>query len=107
LSERFGITVVSKIVFYLAAAAISIGYYFLILPESDITVSIGVKTAVAIFALFISFLWIASIKGKADFNAVFMSVFKAVFTAALMSIFYNIFDFVCNFNRHLLYHIFF
>ena len=85
LSERFGKTIISKIIFYLAATAISIGYYFVILTENDISLSISVKTTVAIFALLVSFIWIPSIKGKSDFNAVFMSIFKAIFTSAFFS----------------------
>ena len=83
-SERFD-THLMKIVFPLAAALVSVGYYFMIMPFGKATVPLGVKTAIAVFALFLLFLWIPSIKEKADFNAVFMSVFKAFFTSAFFS----------------------
>ena len=85
LSEHFGKTFVTKIIFDLVAAFVSIAYYLMILSSNHITTSIRVKTIVAIFALFISFIWIPSIEAKVNFNAVFMSVFKAIFTSAFYS----------------------
>lgn len=85
LSERFGKRTVDKILYLAGAAVLSVGYYLLILPAEEITMIIGIKTIVAVFALFVAFIWIPSIKGRADFNAIFMNVFKSFFTSAFFS----------------------
>lgn len=85
LSEHFGKAILTKIIFNFIAAVISIGYYLFVLSLDNISMSLRVETIVTIFALFISFIWVPSINGRADFNDVFMSIFKAFFTSAFYS----------------------
>ncbi len=85
LSERFAKKIMTKIVFYITAAAISVGTYLLVRNVGEVNTIVLVNTGVAVFALFIAFIWIPSIKGSADFNVVFMSVFKSFFTSAFYS----------------------
>jgi hypothetical protein len=85
LTERFAKTNLTKIIFYIIAALSAGLYYFIVRNGEGIDTVTGVNSASLIFALAIAFIWIPSIKGGADFNAVFMSVFKAVFTSVFYS----------------------
>lgn len=85
LSERFSKTNLTKIIIYICAAAISVGNYLLVRNIGDVNIIVMINTGVAVFALFISFIWIPSFKNHADFNVVFMSVFKSLFTSAFYS----------------------
>ncbi|NMC56246.1 MAG: DUF4153 domain-containing protein, partial [Eubacteriaceae bacterium] len=59
-------------------------YYLIIRPASEVTVEIGIKTAVVLSALFIAFVLVPAVKSKIKFEDSFMAVFKAFF----LTIFY-------------------
>lgn len=67
------------------AAVITLGYYRIISPISDITMEISIKTGVAVFAITMAFIWVPSIKSRISFNESFLSAFKAFFTSVLFS----------------------
>ncbi|MHB1154465.1 MAG: DUF4153 domain-containing protein [Eubacteriales bacterium] len=82
LSERFAKKMLTKVIFYVAAAVAAAVDYLLVRNAGEVNTIVLVNTAVAVFALLIAFIWIPSIKGNADFNVVFMSFFKSFFTSA-------------------------
>lgn len=61
------------------ALALTVGYYFIILPAPTISEEIGTRTVVALFALFIAFIWVPVIKSRITFNESFMAAFKGFF----------------------------
>lgn len=67
------------------AITITIIYYFTIASASSITVENGTKTAVIMFALFMTFIWVPSIKNTITFNDSFLATFKALFTTVLFT----------------------
>ena len=70
-----------RIVLSCGAALLTIGYYLIIMPSPRLSEEINIRTAVALFALLIAFIWIPSVKSKATFNESFMIAFKAFFIA--------------------------
>ena len=85
LAERFGKTLLRKLMFYAAAVLVLGLYYIYILSLASINDVIWIKTVTGIFALFIAFIWIPSINRATDFTGIFLSVFKAFFTSAFFS----------------------
>jgi MFS family permease len=85
LSERFGKTFLLKCIFHAAAALVLTAYYAYVLSINSINDVIGVKTVVGIFALFIAFIWIPSIRRSTDFYSIFLCVFKSFFISAFFS----------------------
>lgn len=61
------------------AALLTVGYYLIMMPLPELSIEISVRTAVALFALLIAFIWIPSVKSKLSFNESFMVAFKAFF----------------------------
>ncbi len=69
------------------ATLLTMGYYFTIGFQSDFDLQAMVKTSVALFALFITFTWIPSIKNeRVAFHQSFLSAFKAFFTTVIFSL---------------------
>lgn len=58
---------------------LTIGYYLIIMSVPKLSMEIGIRTAVALFALLIAFIWVPAIKSKISFNESFMVAFKAFF----------------------------
>lgn len=79
--ERFYYKSFSRIVLNGAAALLTLGYYLIIMPAPELSMEIGVRTSVALFALLIAFIWIPAIKSKISFNECFMVAFKGFFIA--------------------------
>ncbi|HHW23641.1 MAG TPA: DUF4153 domain-containing protein [Clostridiaceae bacterium] len=77
--ERFFDKRFSCVALNAVAAILTLGYYLIISPVSELGTEITVRTMVAIFALFIAFIWIPSIKSRTTFNESFMVAFKAFF----------------------------
>lgn len=61
------------------------GYYFIIKSAPEYSMSVNIRTGVALFALLIAFIWIPAIKSKVSFNKSFMISFKAFFIALFFS----------------------
>lgn len=68
-----------------AAILLTIGYYFTIIPIPRLSIEIGIRTAVVLFALLIAFIWMPVIRSKVSFNESFMVVFKAFFITLFFS----------------------
>lgn len=68
---------------YIGSAVLAVGFFFLLWPAPKIGPEIGVRSAVAVFALICAILWLPPANGKTDFNRVALTHFKAVFTSAL------------------------
>lgn len=68
------------------AVALSIGYYFTIRTTEVYSLEISIKTSVAVFALFLAYIWIPTIRKKLTFNESFMSTFKAFFVTVLFTL---------------------
>jgi len=77
--ERFCQGNFARIILNCGAALLTIGYYLIIMPSPQLSEEISIRTAVALFALLIAFIWIPSVKSKATFNESFMIAFKAFF----------------------------
>ena len=77
------------IALYLGASVLAVGYFLIILPAPEITAEIGIRTAVAVFALICSVLFLPTIAKEAthpaDFNRIALAHFKSVFTSILFS----------------------
>jgi len=68
-----------------AAIALTTGYYFVIIPSPELGIELGIRTAVALFALLVAFILVPSIRSRVSFNESFMITFKAFFNALLFS----------------------
>jgi len=77
--ERFCQGDFARIILSCGAALLTAGYYLIIMPSPQLSEEISIRTAVALFALLIAFIWIPSVKSKATFNESFMIAFKAFF----------------------------
>ena len=61
------------------------GYYLIIMPAPKLSMEIEIRTAVALFALLIAFIWVPVIKSKISFNKSFMISFKSFFNSLFFS----------------------
>jgi hypothetical protein len=64
---------------------LSVGYYLIIRHVPMLSMEIEIKTAVALFALLIAFIWVPIIKSKISFNKSFMIAFKSLFNSLFFS----------------------
>lgn len=88
MAAQFAVENVSKLgtlraAAHIVSAALAVGFFFLLRPAPRIGSEIGVRSAVAVFALICAILWLPSVNGRTDFNRVALTHFKAVFTSAL------------------------
>lgn len=83
--ERFFTRAYQRILLLTGGVLLSVVFYLCIRQVPDSGVEIVVRTAVAVFALFISYIWIAVIKSNVSFNESFMAAFKALFQSAFFS----------------------
>ena len=68
-----------------AAAVLATGYYLIISPAPTLSLEISIRTSVALFALFVAFIWIPVIKNSVSFNESFLISFKSFFIAIFFS----------------------
>ncbi len=66
-------------------AALTLGYYLILMPAPKFSMEISIRTSVTLFALFIAFIWLPVIQSRISFNESFMAVFKAFFHSFLYS----------------------
>ena len=64
---------------------LSTGYYLIIRHAPMLSMEIEIRTAVALFALLIAFIWVPIIKSKISFNKSFMIAFKSLFNSLFFS----------------------
>lgn len=83
--EQFFQKSMSRFILMGVSCLLTIGYYLILMPLSTLSIEVGVRTWVAIFALLILFVLVPSIKSRISFNECFMATFKAIFIAAFFS----------------------
>lgn len=85
LYERFFNKTVTRFILMVFGIILTLGYYLILKNAPELSMEIGIRTAVALLALFFAFIWVPVIKSRISFNESFMAVFKAFFH----SIFYS------------------
>ncbi len=83
--ERFYTKSIARIMFMVLTLLLTFGYYLTILNVPELSMEIGIKTAVALFGLLVGFLWVPSIKSRITFNETFMAGFKSFFISMFFS----------------------
>lgn len=83
--ERFFVGVRWRILLYLMALLFSVAFYLSIWRLSENSAEIVTRTAVAMFALLIAYIWLPVIKSRVSFNESFMAAFKALFQSVFFS----------------------
>jgi hypothetical protein len=83
--ERFFHRLSERLLLMCGGVALVAGYYLLIRPAPELGMEPRIRTWVALFALFIAFIWVPVIRSRVSFNESFMVVFKAFF----QSVFYG------------------
>jgi hypothetical protein len=83
--ERFYSTVTTRFVLMGVGVFLTAGYYLIIKPTDSLSMEMGIRTGVALFALLIAFIWVPVIKSNINFNASFMIAFKSIFISLFFS----------------------
>lgn len=83
--ERFFYKLSKRLLLMAIVILLTIGYYLTIINIPKLSMEVGIRTAVALFALLFAFIWIPVIKSKISFNKSFMITFKSFFNALLYS----------------------
>lgn len=83
--ERFFSKLTARLTLMGAVALLTSGYYFIISEASRQSMEVEIRTAVALFALLIAFIWVPVIKSKISFNKSFMITFKSLFNSLFFS----------------------
>lgn len=84
-TERFEKLSQVRLAVYGMSALLTIGYFMILWPALGISVEIGTRTFVAVFAMLCAVLWVPSYKDAVDFNQVALIHFKSAFTSILYS----------------------
>lgn len=85
--ERFELKETLRYGLFGGAGVLTLLYFFMIGPQHDLNMVISIKTGVALFALFIAFIWIPTIDNEAvPFHRSFLAIVKAFFTTLLFSL---------------------
>jgi hypothetical protein len=85
LYERFFNKTVSRFILMAGGVILTVGYYLILRSAPELGMEIGIRTSVALFALFFAFIWVPVIRSRISFNESFMAVFKAFFHAVFYS----------------------
>lgn len=85
ISERFFTKGLARFMLMGIAALLTAGYYVIIKSAPEFSMSVNIRTGVALFALLVAFIWIPAIKSKVSFNKSFLISFKSFFIAAFFS----------------------
>lgn len=83
--ERFFSKLASRLFLMAVVVLITAGYYLIIMSAPKLSMEIEIRTAVALFALVIAFIWLPVIKSKITFNKSFMIAFKSIFNSLFFS----------------------
>ncbi|MEH7440627.1 DUF4153 domain-containing protein [Neobacillus drentensis] len=83
--ERFYSNITTRIVLMGVGVFLTAGYYLIIKPTDSLSMEMGIRTGVALFALLIAFIWVPVIKSSISFNASFMIAFKSFFISLFFS----------------------
>jgi hypothetical protein len=83
--ERYFFKLSTRIALMGLVVLLTAGYYLIIMPVQSLNLEIEIRTAVALFALLIAFIWAPVIKSKISFNKSFMIAFKSFFNSLFFS----------------------
>ncbi|MDD2568885.1 MAG: DUF4153 domain-containing protein [Clostridia bacterium] len=83
--ERFAVKNFVRKLLMVIAVLMAGSYYLIIRGAPELSMEIEIRTAVALFALLIAFIWVPVIKSRISFNESFMAAFKALFIAAFFA----------------------
>ncbi|EKN70838.1 hypothetical protein BABA_03204 [Neobacillus bataviensis LMG 21833] len=83
--ERFSSKTSTRFLFMILVILLTAGYYLIIRPAPTLSMEIEIRTAVALFALLIAFIWVPVIKSEISFNQSFMIAFKSFFNTLFFS----------------------
>lgn len=64
---------------------LTLGYFLIVRQHTNTSLETWIRTSVALFALFIAYIWVPVIKSRVSFNESFMAAFKSFFNALLFS----------------------
>lgn len=81
--ERFDRLSGRRAAVYIAGLLLTLGYFLILLPASEISDAVVIRSLVTIFALICVVLWVPSSGGKADFNRIALTYFKTFATSWL------------------------
>lgn len=84
--ERFYIKFLHRAILMSISIVLALGYYLIVNQSVTTSLETWIRTSVALFALFIAYIWVPVIKSKVTFNESFMSAFKAFFNSFLFSL---------------------
>ncbi|MDD2215993.1 MAG: DUF4153 domain-containing protein [Eubacteriales bacterium] len=83
--ERFFNRPSSRYVLMGLVILLTAGYYLIIRPSPHLSMEIGIRTGIALFAVLITFIWVPSIRSSVSFNESFMIAFKTFFNTLFFS----------------------
>jgi len=81
--ERFDGLKSRRVVAYIAGLLLTLGYFLILLPASEISDAVVIRSLVTVFALICVALWVPSAGGRADFNRIALTYFKSFATSWL------------------------
>ncbi len=81
--ERFQKLEKRRLLVYGAGALLTAGYFLILLPAPEISETIGIRSAVAVFSMLCMVLWLPSFGKAADFNKVALTHVKTFATSWL------------------------
>ena len=83
--ERYFSRVSTRAVLMGVVVLLTAGYYLIIMSSPELSMEITIRTTVALFALYIAFIWIPVSKSNISFNKSFMIAFKSLFNSLFFS----------------------
>jgi MFS family permease len=85
LYERFFYKIFTRLILMVCGVTLTLGYYLILRSAPELSMEIGIRTSVALLALYFAFIWVPVIRSRISFNESFMAVFKAFFHSAFYS----------------------
>lgn len=84
--ERFFYKALTRYILMGSGIVMTLGYFLILRPAPELSMEIGIRTWVTLFALCIAFIWVPVIRSNISFNESFMAAFKAFFHAIFYAI---------------------
>jgi hypothetical protein len=64
-------------------AVLTLGYYLIVRPAPELSMEVGIRTGVALLALYFAFIWFPAVRSETAFGDSFLAAFKAFFHSLL------------------------
>lgn len=64
-------------------AVLAAGYYLIVRPAPELSMETGIRTGVALLALYFAFIWLPAVRSETGFGGSFLAAFKAFFHCLL------------------------